>query len=93
MSFPSDATVENAVNQFRKIIEAASNSNHAGEVAIVRAAAAPRLEEALRNVLPEIKNSVSCGDGRFTTSQILLIEAALAAARGQNFVPLGEVAA
>ena len=86
MSGPSETAVELAIKKCGLMIEAAGNSNHNGEVAIVRASAAWNLERALKLVLPEIKNSISCGDGRFTKDQVLEIEAALSLARGDDRV-------
>lgn len=92
MSGPSDFAVSTAIRQLKGMIEAAENSNHAGEVATVRASAAWLLESALRLVLPEIRNSISAGDGRFTPEQIDAIEQALAQARGDFLASVGRAA-
>lgn len=52
------------------------------ECAVVRAAAAYSLESALRLILPDLRHSISSGDGRFTQSQLQAIEAALGEASG-----------
>ena len=83
MTGPTDIAVNLAITKLKLILDAAENSNHAGEVAAVRAAEAWTLESAIRLVLPEIRNSLSCGDGRFTAEQIETIEDALSAARGE----------
>lgn len=92
MSGPSDYAVSTAIRELQKMIEAAENSNHAGEIATVRAAAAGALERALRLVLPEIRNSISAGDGRFTDEQVATIEEALAHARGDFLASVGRAA-
>lgn len=92
MSGPSDYAVADAIRQLQKMITAAENCNHAGEVATVRAASAGLLERALRLVLPEIRNSISAGDGRFTTDQVDTIEQALAHARGEFAMSVGRAA-
>ena len=92
MTSPSDYAVATAIRQLQRMIEAAENCNHAGEVAVVRAAAAGLLERALRLVLPEIRNSISAGDGRFTDEQVDAIEQALAQARGEFAMSVGRAA-
>lgn len=87
MTGPSDIEVDLAIKKLKMIIDAAENSNHQGEVAAVRAANAFALERALRLVAPEIKNSISCGDGRFTTDQIEAIDQALFNASGFSAEP------
>lgn len=87
MNGPSEAEVDRAIKKLKMIIEAAENSNHQGEVAVVRAANAFSLESALRLVAPEIKNSISCGDGRFTADQIDAIDQALFSAAGVSVEP------
>jgi hypothetical protein len=82
MSGPSDVAVDLAISKLELDIVAAKNANHNGEVAVVRAASAYVLESALRLLLPEIKNSIASGDGRFTPEQISAAEDALRSARG-----------
>ena len=45
-----------------------------------------KLKMAVQLVLPEIRHSISCGDGRFTGDQVASLEAALASARGEAIV-------
>ena len=42
-----------------------------------------KLKMAVQLVLPEIRHSIKCGDGRFTGNQVASLEAALASARGE----------
>lgn len=84
MTGPTEISVDLAIKKIRLTLTAAENSNHAGEVAIVRASEAWALESAIRLVLPEIRNSYASGDGRFTAEQLDAIEDALAAARGET---------
>ncbi len=79
---PSDYDVDRACDKLRHMIVGAENSNHASEHAVIRAAAAPSLEAALRLILPDLRYSISAGDGRFTRSQLHAIEDALAEANG-----------
>lgn len=85
MSRPLAMTVDLAIQDFERAIEGA-NSGHPGcKTFLVRGACSFLLESALRLVLPEIRNSIACGDGRFTAEQVLEIECALAIARGEEF--------
>lgn len=93
MTGPSDIAVDLAIRKLKLILEAAENSNHNGEVAIVRAMEAWTLESAIRLVLPEIRNSFASGDGRFTAEQISAIDDALAAARGETRLAIDREAA
>ncbi len=49
MTYLTDTQVEKACTTLRKAIEAAENSNHAGEVFVVAAAAAMKMKEALES--------------------------------------------
>ena len=93
MTGPSEIAVDLAVRKAELMLDAAKNSNHNGEVAIVRAMEAWTLEAALRLVLPEIRNSYASGDGRFTAEQIDAIDDALAAARGETRLAIDREAA
>ena len=84
MKTDSEIQVELAISQLKSIIEAAENYRHTGAIAVLKAAAAGPLERVIRLILPEIRNSISCGDGRFTSHQVHEIEHALAIARGEE---------
>lgn len=88
--FPHESDVNRAIAGLSQIIEGAENSNHNAEIAAVRAFNAQSLYMALRLVRPEIANSIRAGDGRFTMSQIDMIDAALKAASG---IPQSQMAA
>lgn len=80
----SDAQIDAAISKLQRIICGAENSNHASECAVIRAAAAHKLESALRLILPDLRHSISSGDGRFTPSQLEAIETALNEASGAD---------
>lgn len=48
MTYITDATVDRAIKTLRNAIEAAENSNHAGEDFVAAAAVAPELLEACK---------------------------------------------
>lgn len=79
---PTDAQIDRACDKLERMIIGARNSNHASEYAVLRASAASSLESALRLILPDLKHSISAGDGRFTRSQLHAVEDALAEATG-----------
>jgi len=88
---PSDTQVELAISKLERMIVGAEHSNQASQCAVVRAAAAYSLESALRLILPDLRHSISSGDGRFTHYQLQAIEAALGEAGGS--IPTISVAA
>ena len=51
----TDAQIEHAAKSLSLIFEAARNSNHAGEVALMKAAAAGEMYEALKEAVTIIK--------------------------------------
>ena len=51
MPHPTEAQIEDAIAKLRRIIDAAENSNHAGEVALMKAAAAGEMFTALERSL------------------------------------------
>lgn len=55
MTYITDTQVDQSCATLRKAIEAAENSNHAGEVFVVAAANATALVEALEDLLPIIE--------------------------------------
>lgn len=79
---PSDAQIDRDCDKLERMVLGARNSNHASEYAVLRAAAAYSLENALRLILPDLRNSISSGDGRFTRSQLHAIEDAINEAAG-----------
>lgn len=48
----SNETAQQAINRLEKIIDAASNANNAGEIALMKANAAEEMYEALDLILP-----------------------------------------
>lgn len=63
MTYITDATVERSVKTLRNAIEAAENSNQAGENFVVAAAAAPELLEALTRLVHDINDLMSNSEG------------------------------
>ena len=51
MTHPTDGQIDAAIAKLRNIIDAAENSNHAGEVALMRAASADRLYGGLSDMV------------------------------------------
>lgn len=78
--------IDDAIAHLRAIIAAAENRNPSAAAAVVEAAAAGSLKRAVRLVLPEIRHSISAGDGRFTDNQVYMLESALAESRGATLV-------
>lgn len=74
--------IDAAIASLKTIISAAENRDPAAVAAVLAAAAANDLKGAVRLVLPEIRHSISAGDGRFTPDQVLHLERALETARG-----------
>lgn len=66
MTHPTDDQIDAAIAELRKIIDAAENSNHAGEVALMKAANAGELFEHVklleRSLVYEIRKSSVKGD-------------------------------
>lgn len=58
MAQATEAQAEAAILILKRAIEAAENSNQAGENAVVKFAAAPDLYEALESAIPEIEDEV-----------------------------------
>lgn len=85
---PTDAQIDRACDRLERMIAGARNANHASEYAVIKAAAATSLESALRLILPDLKHSISSGDGRFTSSQLHAVEDALAEASGSLIVEM-----
>ncbi len=75
-------TIDTAIAHLRQVIAAAESRDPAAMAAVLEAAAAADLKAAVHIVLPEIRHSISAGDGRFTQSQVRALEGALSAARG-----------
>lgn len=75
-------TIDSAIASLKTIISAAESRDPAAVAAVLAAAAANDLKGAVRLVLPEIRHSISAGDGRFTHDQVLHLERALETARG-----------
>ena len=92
MTWPFETDVTLAISKLKMIVMAAENSNHNGEIAAIRASEAWALEKALRLVLPEIRNSFSSGDGRFTAEQLEAIDDALVLVSGPSHRILAEAA-
>lgn len=69
--------VTEAIAQLRAMIAAAERGEPRAVAGVVAAATAPQLRNAVRLVLPEIRQSISAGDGRFTADQVAVLEAAL----------------
>lgn len=69
--------VTDAIAQLRAMIAAAERGEPRAVAGVVAAATAPQLRNAVRLVLPEIRQSISAGDGRFTADQVAVLEAAL----------------
>lgn len=74
--------VDSAIASLKTIIRAAESRDPAAMAAVLTAAAANDLKGAVRLVLPEIRHSISAGDGRFTGDQVDALERALESARG-----------
>lgn len=79
---PTDGQIDRACDRLERMIIGARNANHASEFAVIKAAAASSLEAALRLILPDLRHSISAGDGRFTSSQLHAVEDALSEATG-----------
>lgn len=73
-----------AIARLRTMVAAAESGDATAIKAVVTAAAATDLRDAVHMVLPEIRHSLSAGDGRFTTSQVEVLEDALSRARGKD---------
>lgn len=71
-----------AIASLKSMISAAESRDPAAVAGVLTAAAANDLRGAVRLVLPEIRHSISAGDGRFTHDQVGALERALENARG-----------
>lgn len=76
----TDAQVEAAIDNIGKIVEAASNSNQAGEDALMMANAAPQLYAALAGLIGMDASFI----GATFIERIDAAKAALAKARGET---------
>ena len=79
----SEQQAEAAIKKLRLMIDAAENSNQAGEDAVVAAAAGPMMLAALR--IAEAAISVYCNDGAPETVEALArVSDAIARAEGRT---------
>lgn len=76
--------VNDAIRDMRQTLAAAERRDPEAVSTILKASAAVDLAAAVRLVLPEIRQSLSAGDGRFTQSQVEALEHALACSRGER---------
>lgn len=76
--------VNDAIRDMRNTLAGAERRDPEAVSALLKATAAIDLAAAVRLVLPEIRQSLSAGDGRFTMSQVESLEKALAFSRGER---------
>lgn len=62
MTYITDAQVDRACATLRKAINAAENSNHAGEMFVIAAVEAPAMAEALREIAHSMKQAKVLGN-------------------------------